>query len=318
MSIRYGAVVLLIGALCATAATAQERGRTAVSLPETFTEQVTGMEFVLVKGGCYEMGDTFNEGGRDEQPLHTVCLEDFYMGKYEVTNAQFRAFVDATKYRTTEESKGTGWGLQKDGPGDWKDQSGLNWRHPIWPGDSIEKKMDHPVVQVSWNDAKEFARWLSTRTGRAIRLPTEAEWEYAARSGGKKDRFSWGNGDPSGNVADTSFKKVQPKAEVFPNYDDGFKYTAPVGSFKPNELGIYDMTGNVWEWCQDWYGEQYYEESPKRNPTGPASGLKKVDRGGSWSNMPSIARAANRDDADPNYAFFNVGFRLVLPVSSVR
>jgi len=318
MIVRYGAALLIAGAVLAAAAGGQERGQEAVTLPPIFTEPTTGMEFVLIKGGCYEMGDTFGDGGTDEQPVHNVCIEDFYLARYEVTNAQFKAFVDATGYRTTAEVKGSGWGLRQDGPGEWREWSGLSWRHPIWPGDSIDKKTDHPVVQVSWYDAKEFVTWLSARNSRTVRLPYEAEWEYAARSGGKPYRYSWGNGAPLGNVADLRIKKLLPRPEIFAGYDDGYKYTAPVGSYKPNELGIHDMTGNVWEWCDDWYGQHYYEESPKRNPRGPASGLKKVDRGGSWSNMPAVSRAANRDDADPNLRFFNVGFRLVLPVSSVR
>jgi sulfatase modifying factor 1 len=311
---RYAGVVLaaLLAAGLSSPATGQEP-MTVKSLTPTFTEPVTGMEFVLVQGDCYEMGDTFGEGDRDEQ-RHDVCVDDFYIGKYEVTNEQFAKFVEATGHRTTAEEKGTGWGLGQNGSGTWEERSGLNWRHPIWPADGIKKKMNHPVVQVSWYDAVQFAKWLTAANGRTFRLPYEAEWEYAARSGGKMYRYSWGNISPAGNVADLSLKKIFRNLSIFDGYNDTYPYTAPVGSFPSNELGIYDMTGNAWEWCEDWFDSQYYEESPKRNPRGPASGKTKVDRGGSWNNMPRIARISNRDDADPTYRFFNVGFRLVLPV----
>lgn len=283
------------------------------SLPPSFIDPVTNMEFILVKGGCFEMGDSFGEGDNDE-PLHHVCLDDYYIGKYEVTNSQFKKFVDATGYRTTAEVKGTGWGLGQNGPGRWEERSGLAWLHPIWPADSIENKMMHPVVQVSWHDAKEFARWLSVQNSRLFRLPTEAEWEYAARSGGKPYRYSWGSSDPSGNVADLSFRRIFQKTEIFEKYNDKFAYTAPVGSFRPNELGIYDMTGNVSEWCEDWYDENYYNESTEWNPTGPERGEKKVSRGGAWNNVPRIVRISNRDHAEPGSRYFNVGFRLAVPV----
>lgn len=316
MILRSAAALAL--AVLAAASPAAGQGRSEVkTLSPQFTESATGMVFVLVKGGCYEMGETTTDHDRDEQP-HEVCVDDFYMAKYEVTNAQFAAFVDATGYRTTAEAQGSGWGLAGDKPGKSEERSGIFWRHPIWPGDSIEKKMDHPVVQVSWADAKAFAKWLSERNSRAMRLPYEAEWEYAARSGGRPYRYSWGNGEPAGNVADRTLKKTFKDQNIFDGYTDGYKYTAPVGKFPSNELTLHDMTGNVWEWCEDWYEANYYEDSPRKNPRGPQNGLTKVDRGGSWNTMPRISRAANRDDADPTYRFYNVGFRLVVPVTSVR
>jgi len=308
-------VPLLLMSLLAAAAAAQERrAAPGVTLPSTFRDAATGMEFVLVKGGCFEMGDTLGGGDTDERPVHEVCVSDFYLGRCEVTNEQFKRFIDATGYRTTAEHKGSGWGLDKDGPGDWKERSGLNWRHPLWPGDSIEQKMNHPVVQVSWHDAKEFVKWLSGKNNRTMRLPYEAEWEYVARSGGKEYRYGWGNEKPAGNVADLTLAKVAPKLEVFPGYDDGYRYTAPVGSYPKNDLGLFDMTGNVWEWCEDWYDPDYYNDSPKNNPTGPAGGQKKVMRGGSWNNVSRILRVTNRDDTEPGQRFFNAGFRVVLSV----
>ena len=315
MKLRYPMAVLLAVLLPAVWSAAGPGSAPAgVTLPPTFRDAATGMEFLFVKGGCFEMGNIFGGGGGDERPVHEVCVSDFYLGRYEVTNEEFRKFVDATGYRTTAEQKGTGWGLDADGPGEWKERSGLSWRHPLWPGDSIEQKMNHPVVQVTWHDAKEFTRWLSGKNRRTMRLPTEAEWEYAARSGGKHYRYSWGNEKPSGNVADLRLLKVMPKLETFPGYDDGYRYTAPVGSYAMNDLGLFDMTGNVWEWCEDWYEPDYYNDSPTNDPTGPLEGQKKVMRGGSWNNSPPILRISNRDDTEPGQRFFNAGFRVVITV----
>jgi formylglycine-generating enzyme required for sulfatase activity len=293
---------------------AQAKRTDATTLPPTFTDAALGMEFVLVKGGCFEMGDTAGDGDNDERPLHEVCVNDFYLGRYEVTNEQFKRFVEATGHRTTAEVKGSGWGFDREGSGDAKERSGLSWRHPLWPEDSIDKKMNHPVVQATWYDARELAAWLSRKNNRTVRLPYEAEWEYAARSGGKDYRYSWGAGPPAGNVADLQLKMIMPKIETFPGHDDGYRYTAPVGSYARNDLGLFDMTGNVWEWCMDWYDADYYNDSPKNNPTGPYEGQKKVMRGGSWNNVPRILRTTNRDDTELGQRFFNAGFRLAIPV----
>ncbi len=307
--------------LCTTAAFAQQKESAKTTAPvllSSYLEQVIGMEFVLVKGGCFEMGDIFGDGIPDEElPVHEVCVDDFYLSKFQVTNEQFKKFIDATGYRTTAEEQGTGFGLGQYGPGKAEYRAGLDWRHPLWPGDTIEKKMDHPVLQVSWDDAQVFVRWLGNRVGKAYRLPYEAEYEYAARSGGKKYKFSWGNGEPSGNVADRSFKKVfkyvKPE-QMFENYKDGYAFTAPVGSFKPNELGLYDMTGNAFSWCEDWFNSEYYKDSPKMNPHGPDHGLERVARGGSWYNRPRFSRDSYRGYAPADARNDNIGFRLALPV----
>lgn len=247
----------------------------------TYTEPITGMEFVFVKGGCYWMGDTFGDGLDNEKPVHEVCVDDFWMGKYEVTVGEFRKFVNETGYRTDAE-KGEGCvNLVIGGNEKW---ISLNWNNPGFAHDDR-----HPIVCVSWNDANAFIEWQKMKTGKSYRLPTEAEWEYAARSGGKKYKYSWGNGSPSGNILDESFKKAFPESpSIWGGYDDGFVYTAPVGTYRPNEIGLYDMSGNVLEWSQDWYGGDYYKNSPRNNPQGPSSGEQFVVRGDCWLSAPSM------------------------------
>jgi len=271
----------------------------------SFTDPATGMEFVFVPGGCYEMGDTFGDGDADEKPVHEVCVGDFHMGKYEVTVGQFRKFVNETDYRTDAEK---GDGCYTFTGTEWKKVGDANWRNP-----GFSQGDDHPVVCVSWNDATAFAGWQTRRSGRSYRLPTEAEWEYAARSGGKRYKYSWGNGSPSGNIADESAKRKFPNWTIWEGYDDGYVFTAPVGRFAATEQGLHDMTGNVWEWCQDWYGEKYYANSSKNNPNGPDSGQYRVLRGGSWSTKPRHVRAAYRIRDDPDNRNSDYSFRLVLP-----
>ncbi len=168
--------------------------------------------------------------------------------------------------------------------------------------------MNHPVVQVSWYDAQEYIKWLNRKTERNYRLPSETEWEYAARGGGKKVKFSGFSGELEiykyGNFCDDNCD-FNWKTK---NQNDGHKYTAPVGSFKPNSIGLHDMSGNVWEWVSDWYGE--YSKSPKDNPKGPASGKYKVLRGGSWYGIPKGLRAAYRGWTEPDVRSSANGFRI--------
>jgi len=287
------------------------------AFPASFTEPVTGMEFVLVKGGCYAMGDTFGDGApASELPVHEVCVDDFYLGKYHVTNEQFKKFIDATRYRTTAEVQGTGLSMESGNPvkstGDW--YQGANWQHPQWPSDNIETKMNHPVVQVSWHDAKAFAQWLIEKTDKNFRLAYEAEYEYAIRNGGKRHKYAWGDGPISGNVPDVSLTKIitERKKGVLRDYDDGYAFTSPVGSFKPNELGLYDMTGNVFSWVEDWFNKEYYGSSPKNNPRGLAVQGDKIARGGSWSMNPWMLRASCRYDLPPDTRKHDIGFRLAM------
>jgi formylglycine-generating enzyme required for sulfatase activity len=271
--------------------------------PSVYKDTVTGIELVFVKGGCFQMGDAFGDGFSWEKPVHEVCVDDFSLGKHEVTIGQFKRFVNATNYRT-EAEKGDGcyvWTGSK-----WELDRSKNWQNP-----GFYQTDTHPVVCVSWNDTQEFISWLNRQSSKQYRLPTEAEWEYAARSGGKKYKYSWGNGQPSGNIADESSKRQFNWSPIWDGYDDGYIYTAPVGNYRPNELELYDMTGNVWERVSDWYGEKYYANSPKDNPKGPSSGTYRVLRGGGWSSEPRYVRAANRGGVDP-VGRVGFGFRIAV------
>jgi formylglycine-generating enzyme required for sulfatase activity len=230
------------------------------------------VEFVLIQGGTFQMGDVMVDNeANDEKPVHSVTVSDFYLGKTEVTVSQFRAFCSATGRSMPEAPS---WG--------WQD--------------------DNPIVNVSWNDAKAFCDWAG------VRLPTEAEWEYAAREGGKNVRF--GNGK---NTADPEEINFDARAEYKKPYSLGGRYrqrTISVASFAPNSLGLYDMSGNVWEWCSDWYGENYYSNSPSMNPQGPSSGSARVLRGGSWDYSPWLVRCAFRGWGNPGLRYLNSGFRV--------
>lgn len=187
---------------------------------------------------------------------------------------------------------------------DWKKKAGINWRHDA-EGNTARDSL--PVIHVSWNDAKAYAAWAKKR------LPTEAEWEYAARSGSKNYKYSWGNGAPSGknggNIADETAKQRFNTWTIWEGYRDGYVFTAPVGSFNANEFGLFDMTGNVWEWCEDWYDPKYYEKRIVDNPKGPSEGIGRVLRGGSWGNGPSVVRGANRNWNSASGRGNYVGFR---------
>jgi len=260
----------------------------------------TMIEFIPVKGGCFQMGDTFGVGGANEKPVHEVCVDDFSMGKYDVTMGDFKKFVYDTGYRTEAERGG--------GCYDWtgKKNGSFDWRNVGFTQDDR-----YPVVCVSWNDSLAFAEWLSGKTGRKYRLPSEAEWEYAARSGGKDEKYA-GFSDESQFYLYANFCD---KNCVFDHktasQDDGYKFSAPVGSYRPNGLGLHDMTGNVLQWINDWYGKMYYGESPKDNPRGPDSGQHRVLRGGSWFIAPVYVRAAYRLWGTPDVRFYDIGFRLV-------
>ena len=280
-----------------------------------YKESVTGMEFVLIKGGEYEMGcgNWAGDCGEDEKGKdggsHRVRVNDFYIGKHEVTVGQWKKFVAETGYRTDTEKAGVGAILNSAGD-NVELRSGVSWKNPGF----LQSNDRHPVVMVSWNDAEAYRKWLSGKTGKEYRLPTEAEWEYAARSGGKAYRYSWGNGSPSGNIAGEEAKRQFPKwaGFIWAGYDDGCIYTAEVGRYKPNELGLCDMSGNVWEWCNDVYGGDYYKNSPYDNPRGPADtgGSDRVDRGGGWNCSAGDLRASSRDYFTPALRLSFLGFRL--------
>lgn len=230
------------------------------SADKQFIEPAADMEFLLVPAGCFQMGDRLGNGNDDERPVHEVCVARFYIGKFEVTQDQYQAIMAGN------------------------------------PSRFIGGKL-FPVEQVSWNDAQEFISRLNKRTGRNYRLPTEAEWEYAARSGGKNEIFA-GSSEPH-SVA------------WYWQYHDDVYSTKEVGSKRANGLGIHDMSGNVWEWCSDWYAGDYYQTSSPNNPAGPSSGSTRVARGGGWNNHPWHMRVSFRAHYPPDRRIINVGFRLV-------
>lgn len=263
-------------------------------------------KMISIPEGFFIMGG--QDGDLDETPEHRVYLSAFYLGKYEVTNEEYVAFLNDVG-RSTD---GTGRVLINL-TGAWQgEQCRIKRYHGSFFVESGYKK--HPVIYVSWYGAQEYCVWLSRKTGKEYRLPTEAEWEYAAGGGSKEYQYSWGDGKPirkkGGNIADESAQKVFPVWTIWDDYDDGYIYVAPVGSFRGNRLGLYDMTGNVSEWCRDWYGR--YPMGIVTNPSGPWRGTDRVKRGGSWFNFPYDLRVAKRDHAVPAYSDFSLGFRVAM------
>lgn len=228
---------------------------------DTWTEPVAGMEFVWVPGGCYQMGcgDWTDSCDDNEKPEHEVCLDGFWMGKYEVTQGQWKKIMI-------------------------ENPSYFNL------GDNF------PAESVSWDDIQAFITDLNSQGSSTFRLPTEAEWEYAARSGGQEEKYA--GGDDLGSLGWY--------------WDNSGSRTHEVGTKAPNGLGIYDMSGNVWEWVSDWYKSDYYAESPTYNPQGPDTGSYRVFRGGSWLSPAWGCRAANRVNDTPGYRSYGIGFRLAL------
>lgn len=263
------------------------------------------MKLVLVPAGKFLMGTPDAEPNHkaNEAPLHEVTISrPFYMGAHEVTVGQFRSFATASGYQTEAERGGGASRLVIDDakkltyPQDPK----CNWKNPFF-----EQKDDDPVVCMSWNDTQAFCRWLSQKEGKTYRLPTEAEWEYACR-GGTSSPFAFG----------TSL--TQKLANIRLPYQskekqDWLQRTMPVGSFPPNPFGIHDMHGNVWEWCNDYGDDDYYQKSPPQDPPGPERGTGRVVRGGSWDNSGSDCRSGFRGlTRSPNYRVHTFGFRVVL------
>lgn len=267
---------------------------------------------LYIAGGTFSMGSDDSEASGDEKPIHSVTLSDFYMGKYEVTVAEFKAFVDATSYKTDAEKADGSYVY--DNAGNWTKKAGVNWRHDCQGNTRSSSEYNHPVVHVSWNDAKAYCAWLTKTLNKTYGLPTEAQWEYAARAKGKAHKYAWGNAtNPTNgaNVADETAKSKYSSWSIFSGYTDNYVYTCPVAASGINDIGLYGMSGNVWEWCEDWYDSDYYKNSPTSNPTGPIDGADRVLRGGSWNFNAQNVRCAIRNYDTPDYRNSICGFRVV-------
>lgn len=305
--------------------------RIAASQPETG-------DMLKIQGGKFTMGST--DGADDERPIHDVRIRDFWMDRTEVSNAQFAEFVAQTGYVTDAEKPGpdgrkpgafvfhpsADFDAAKGELQWWKFQPGADWKHPGGPETSIDGKERHPVVQVTWRDALEYAKWAGKR------LPTEAEWEYAARGGLDRMSYPWGT-----ELVDEGKWRANLWQGNFPQQDagsDGFAGLAPIASYSANGYGLFDMTGNAAEWCADWYLPDYYKQTSRGrdsrdNPPGPAQSFdpaepgvwKRVIRGGSFITAESIsreARNATRGKLAPDVPLPTVGFRCVRDVNDQK
>jgi formylglycine-generating enzyme len=289
-------------------------------------------DMAWIAGGWFWMGDNHFQ---DARPEHLVEVDGFWIDKHEVTNAQFEKFVEATGYQTVaelpldpsefphvpaEELK-AGSIVFRPPPGEvpledhlqwWSYVPGANWRHPEGPDSDVTEREQHPVVHIAWTDASAYAAWAGKR------LPTEAEWELAARGRLDRELYCWGHELRPKNRWQSNIWQGN-----FPNENtasDGFRTTAPVGSFAANGYGLFDMSGNVWEWCSDWYRPDYYERSPAKNPAGPETSFdpfepnlpKRVQRGGSFmcSDMYCTRYVPGaRGKGEPKSAAGHIGFR---------
>lgn len=277
-------------------------------------------DVAALDGGVFLMGHDLDEGYPDdgEGPEHPVELSPISIDVITVTNEMFGRFVEETGFQT--EAERWGWSFVFGGflPGDfpptrgvaqtpwWRQVEGSDWTHPEGPHSDIGGRAHHPVVHVSWNDAVAYCKWSGTR------LPTEAEWEYAARGGLIQKRFPWGDDrEPGGEHMMNVWQGEFPSENTL---DDGFAGTAPAKSFQPNRFGLYNMTGNVWEWCADWFAPDAYRSHSAADPTGPPSGTRKVMRGGSYLCHDSYCyryRVAARSANTPDSSAGNIGFRCV-------
>ncbi len=287
--IRKKLLIMIIFAIlivtCLVYIDAEERPPQEHFLKEIVTDD--GMPMLLIPAGEFEMGTDASEIPKivecakprfpnaksawfeDETPRHTVYLNAFYIDRYEVANEQYKQFMRATGHKA-----------------------------PRYWGAPHFNAPDQPVIGVSWEDAQAYCKWLGKR------LPTEAEWERAARGGLIRKQYPWGDMLTHDNA---NYVGIAGR--------DKWHYIAPVGSFAPNDYGLYDMAGNVWEWCWDWYDKGYYARSPKKNPGGPSSGEGRVLRGGSWFNTPSALRIANRYIYNPTEVNNDLGFRCARDLS---
>jgi formylglycine-generating enzyme len=273
---------------------------------------------VALAGGTFSMGTSEPGYPADgEGPVHDVELSPYRIDRYTVSNDRFAAFVSATGHETEAERWGWSFVFAGSLPDDfpetravaaapwWRQVEGADWRHPEGPHSDVVGRAGHPVVHVAWTDALAFCRWSGTR------LPTEAEWEHAAR-GGSADHFPWGHdAEPDGEPRMNTFHGDFPQRDTAAN---GWPSTCPVDAFAPNGFGLYNVTGNVWEWCADWFDAGYYSRSPGRDPGGPQRGTHRVMRGGSYLCHASYCwryRVDARSANTPDSSTANLGFRVV-------
>ena len=297
-----------------------------------------GMKLVLVPAGEFQMGraetreelrKTFPQYGKsrdganrlelaDEVPQHKVRItKAFYLGQNEVTVGQFRRFVDSG-YRPESIADGTGgYGYDPDRNVLPNEGEAFGGRDPkySWLNPGFKQGEDHPVTNVTWNDAVAMCKWLTEEEGTKYRLPTEAEWEYACRAG-TETLYHNGNDVEAltkvGNLYDADTVKNWPQwKEYAVKGHDGYEFTSPVGKFAPNAFGLYDMHGNVWEWCNDYHDDNYYAKSPVDDPKGPTEGSVRIRRGGSWHTWPLYVRSSFRNINTARTRYTLVGMRLV-------
>ena len=270
---------------------------------KTFRDCKSCPEMRVIYSGRFDMGSPDTEDGRgdDEGPVHSVRVAAFALGKTEITRGQFAEFVKESGYDTSDKC----WTLEN---GKYEERKG-SWRNPGFPQND-----NHPVTCINWDDATAYAKWLSRRTGKKYRLPTEAEWEFAARGNIWTSRYWGDNPDKAcryANGADLSAltKILGARSWQIHNCTDHFAYTAPAGRLRPNAFGLYDMLGNVWEWTEDDYHDSYVG-APAVASAWQDGGRKRVLRGGSWNNPPRDLRAAVRFGNKPDIRFSSFGFRV--------
>jgi formylglycine-generating enzyme len=274
---------------------------------------------VRLPGGRFRMGssDPGGDPGDGERPVHTVQLAPFVIDAVTVSNTRFARFVAATGFETEAERYGSSFVFAGDLPLEfpptrgvaaapwWRLVEGADWRHPEGPQPSLTGRSDHPVVHVSWHDATAYCGWAGCR------LPTEAEWEFAAR-GGRHSELPWGHDlEPDDEHRMNVFQGTFPHTNTAA---DGHTGTAPIDAFEPNDFGLYNVTGNVWEWCADWFHPAYYRHSPRVDPAGPVAGTSRVMRGGSYLCHESYCRryrVSARSSNTPDTSTGNIGFRVV-------
>ena len=311
---------------CAASRGKSETKDTGLSISNTSSDSSYD-NMVPLPGGNFLMGTDDKEGFPydGEGPVRGITLDPFYIDVTTVTNHKFSEFIDATGYTTEAERYGWSfvfYGLlsDEDKKADyqvaaptpwWCAIPGAKWNSPEGKNSNIKDKMDHPVVHVSWNDALAFCQWSNKR------LPSEAEWEYAARGGLVQKRFPWGdelmqNNEHHCNIWQGSFPQIN-------TLEDGYLGTAPVKSFQPNGFGLYNVAGNVWEWCNDWFSPDFHITGLRKNPKGPPQGNAKVMRGGSFlchhsycNRYRVAARSSNTIDSSTS----NIGFRCVKDFNS--